>query len=174
MENLEIGKYNYKENFLKIMISSVDRILAYWNITEEFDNIFKQKYGEDFLKKTKTMLILKNMSTGVEDRIELTTYTNNYYIKYKYSNAVYMVELVKLGIEDEKDYGYKLVSNKIISPRITVGFKQFNKNNIKFKNIKDDTFVDINVLEKEKIENLYSTQIIPAWSEYKAENGYRE
>ena len=174
MEDLKIENYNYDKTFLKIIVSGVDKVLAYWNVTPEFDNKFKQKYGEDFLEKTKTILVLKNSNSMVENKIELTDFTNNYYIKYKYSNAIYTVELQKVGIDDNKDYGYKIVSNRIKTPCIKIGLNQYMQKNIIFKNIKTGNEIEIPKIDKENVDNLYSSEIIPSWNRYKKENGYRE
>ena len=174
MEELKIENYNYDKTFLKVIVSGVDKVLAYWNITPEFDNEFKKLYGEDFLEKTKTILVLKNVYSGVEDTIELKDYTNNYYIKYKYSNAIYTVELQKVGIDDNKDYGYKLVSNTIQTPLIKVGLNKYNPEDINFKNIKTGEKIEAPEIEKEIIEELYDNKIMPSWEAYKKENGYRE
>ena len=174
MEDLKIENYNYDETFLKIIVSGVDKILAYWNVNSEFDEVFKEKYGEDFLEKTKTILVLKSVSKGIEDIIELKDYTNNYYIKNKYSNAIYTVELQKVGIDDNKDYGYKIVSNRIKTPCIKIGLNQYMQKNIIFKNIKTGNEIEIPKIDKENVDNLYSREIIPSWNRYKKENGYRE
>ena len=173
INDLKIENYNYDKTFLKVIVSGVDKVLAYWNITPEFDNEFKRKFGEDFLNKTKTILVLKNYS-GVEDTIELKEYTNNYYIKYKYSNAIYTVELQKIGIDDDKDYGYKLISNKVQTPLIKVGLEKYNPEDVNFKNIKTGEKVETPEFDKEIIEELYNNKIMPSWEDYKKENGYRE
>ena len=173
IKGLKVENYNYDKTFLKVIVSGVDKVLAYWNITSEFDNEFKKKYGEDFLDKTKTILVLKNNSV-VEDTIELKEYTNNYYIKYRYSNAIYTVELKKVGIDDDKDYGYKLISNKIQTPLIKVGLEKYNPQNVNFKNVKTGEKVETPQIDKEIIEELYSNKIMPSWEAYKKENSYRE
>lgn len=173
INDLKIENYNYDKTFLKVIVSGVDKILTYWNITPEFDNELKKKYGEDFLQKTKTILVLKNYS-GVEDTIELKEYTNNYYIKYKYSNAIYTVELQKVGIDDDKDYGYKLVSNTIQTPLIKVGLNKYKQEDIKFKNIKTGEKIEAPKIDKTIIEELYNNKIMPSWEAYKKENSYRE
>lgn len=174
MEDLKIENYNYDRTFLKVIVSGVDKVLAYWNVTPEFDNEFKKKYGEDFLKKTKTVLVLKNSNSIVENRIELTDFTNNYYIQYKYSNAVYTVELQKIGIEDDRDYGYKIVSNKVKTPGLKVGINNYKQEDIIFKNIKNNEKVQSPRLDKSIIKELYDNKIMPSWNMYKKENGYRE
>ena len=173
IKELKVENYNYDKTFLKVIVSGVDKVLAYWNITSEFDNEFKKKYGKDFLDKTKTILVLKNNSV-VEDTIELKEYTNNYYIKYRYSNAIYTVELKKVGIDDDKDYGYKLISNKIQTPLIKVGLEKYNPQNVNFKNVKTGEKVETPQIDKEIIEELYSNKIMPSWEAYKKENSYRE
>lgn len=175
MEELKIKNYKYNENILKILISGIDRILAVWNISEEYNNIFKTKYGDDFLNKTKEILILKNLSNHTEKRIELTEYTNNYYIKYDYSNAIYQVELIRIGVDDEVDYGYKFISNKVKTPTIKIGIDKYKPENIIFKDIKNgDRYKESKPKSKESIEKFYNEKIMPTWNEYKKENGYRE
>ena len=173
MNDLKIENYNYDKTFLKVIVSGIDKVLAYWNITSEFDNEFKEKFGDDFLQKTKTILVLKNNSV-VEDIIELKEYTNNYYIKYKYSNAIYTVELKKVGIDDDKDYGYKIISNTIQTPLIKVGLEKYRPEDLKLKNIKTGAEIESSKIDKKIIEELYEKKIMPSWEEYKKENSYRE
>ena len=168
MDELKIEKFNYNENILKILISGIDRILAVWNISEDYNNIFKRKYGDDFFSKTKEILILRNLNNHTEKMIELTEYTNN-------SNANYQVELVRIGISDNRDYGYKLISNTIKTPRIKTGLNKYNQANIIFKDIKNgNIYRNIEPKSKEYLKNFYNEKIMPTWNEYKKENGYRE
>lgn len=173
-------KANYNETILRILISGIDRIFAYWSISEEYNNKFIKKYGEDFFQKTKEILILKNLRNGKEESIELKEHTNNYYIKFGYANSIYQVELLRIGISNNEDYGYKIISNKVVTPNIKVLLSSYNDEKIKFKNIKNGSecleteYYKKSENTKRKIEKLYDEQIMPAWNEYKRENGYRE
>lgn len=176
----EIKKANYNQTILKILIAGIDTIFAYWNISEEYNEKFKKKYGEDFFEKTKEILTLKNLRNGKEEKIEVNGITNNYYIRFKYSNSIYQVELSRIGINDNKDYGYKIISNQVVTPNVKILLDNYDDKNIKFKNIKNNgeysetKYYKKDKDNKDKIEKLYSEQIIPAWNDYKKENGYRE
>ena len=175
MEELRIENFNYNENILRILISSIDRILVYWNISKEYNDYLKKIYGEDFFDKTKEVLILKNLTNNTDKRIELTEYTNNYYVKYNYSNAIYQVELVRIGKEDNKVYKYKLISNIVKTPRIKVGLDKYKEENIIFRCLESGQLIKrIDQNSKERTEEFYKEKIMPSWNVYKKENGYRE
>ena len=175
-----LKKIDYRENMIKILISNIDRIFAYWNISEDYNNEFKKKYGEDFFEKTKEVLILRNLRNNKDVIIEIEQPTNNYYIKFDYANSIYQVILTRIGKEDNKDYGYKLISNKIQSPNIKILINSYSTEKVKFKNVKDMSdlletkYYKIGENKKIDIDKLYNKHIIPSWDEYKKENGYRE
>lgn len=180
MDKSEVIKANYNETMLSILITEVNWLLAYWTISKEYNNKFIKKYGEDFFEKTKEILTVKNLKNGTEEKIELKEPTNNYYIKFNYSDSIYQVELSRVGKQDDKDYGYKIVSNKIQSPNIKILIDDYDKSKIKFKNIKsgeeliETKYYKKNENSKEDVETLYNDLIKPAWNAYKKENGYKE
>ena len=180
MENNSIIKADYNETLLKILIAEVNWLLAYWNISKEYNDRFIDKYGEDFFEKTKEILKIKNLNNNTEEIIEIKEPTNNYYIKFNYSDSIYQVELLRVGKENNEDYGYRLVSNKIHSPNIKILTNDYSKEKIKFKNIKtgeEDSkthFYSPNNFLKEDVEKLYENTMKPAWNSYKKENGYKE
>lgn len=126
MEESRIIKAEYNETMIKILIVEVNWILAYWNISEEYNNQFKKKYGKDFFDKTKEVLKIKNLSNNTEEIIEIKEPTNNYYAKFNYSDSVYQVELMRIGKENNEDYGYKLESNKVHSPNIKIRINDYD------------------------------------------------
>lgn len=176
----EVKKANYNQTILKILISGIDTIFAYWSISEEYNKKFIKQYGKDFFEKTEEILILKNIRNGKEKIIKIKEPTNNYYIKFDYSNSIYQVELLRIGISNQKDYGYKLVSNQVVTPNMKVLLNNYNNQKIKFKNIKNGNecmetkYYQKSESNKDKIDKLYTEQIMPTWTEYKKENGYRE
>ena len=180
MKETNIIKANYNETILKILIAEVNWLLAYWSISKEYNDTFLEKYGEDFFERTKEILKVKNLSNGTEETIEIKEPTNNYYIKFNYSDSIYQVELLRVGKEDNRDYGYKLESNKIHSPNIKILVDDYSKEKIKFKNVKTGKedlkakFYDDNSFSKEDIEKIYNDTIKPSWNAYKKENGYKE
>lgn len=180
MEKIKVKRAYYDESIIRILISGIDTILAYWNISEEYNNKFIKKYGEDFFEKTKEILILKNLRNSKEEIIEIKEPTNNYYIKFGCSNSIYQVELLRIGIGDDKEYGYKIVSNQVVTPNIKVLLSNYNDEKIRFKNIKNGNecketkYYQKSENNKEKVEKLYEEQIMPVWNDYKKENGYRE
>lgn len=180
MEQNAIIKANYKETFLQVIIAEVNWLLAYWNISPEYNNTFIKKYGSDFFERTKEILKIKNLSNNTEELIEIKEPTNNYYIKFNYSDSIYQVQLLRIGKEDHKDYGYILESNEIHSPNIKILLNEYSDENIKFKNIKtgkeckNTKFYNSTSFSKQDIENLYENTMKPAWNLYKQENGYKE
>lgn len=179
-ENVEIKKTKYNETILNILIVEVNWLLAYWNISGEYNNDFSKKYGNDFFEKTKEILKVKNLSKNTEEVIEINEPTNNYYIKFNYSDSIYQVELLRVGKDDKKDYGYRLVSNKIHSPNIKVRIDDYDEDKMKFRNVKtgeekDETkFYKKTKFSKDDIVKLYDETMRPAWNDYKKENGYKE
>ena len=180
MEKNTIIKAEYNETMIRIIIAEVNWLLAYWTISKEYNDAFLEKYGQDFLQKTKEVLRVKNLSNNTEEVIEMKEPTNNYYIKFNYSDSIYQVELLRIGKEDNKDYGYKIESNKIHSPNIKILINENANQDIKFRNIKtgeekDKTeFYDGEIFSKQEIEKLYEDTMKPAWNVYKKENGYKE
>lgn len=179
MENIII-KAQYNETFIKIIIAEVNWLLAYWNISKEYNDFFIEKYGSDFFENTKEVLRVKNLSNNTEEVIEIKEPTNNYYIKFNYSDSIYQVELLRIGKDDNKDYGYKIESNKIHSPNIKILINEYVKENIKFRNVKTGEenyktkFYNGENFSKQDIEKLYEGTMKPAWNVYKKENGYKE
>lgn len=180
MEDNKIIEANHNETKIKILISEVNMIFAYWSISEEYNQRFIKKYGDEFFDKTKEVIIVKNLSNGKQKRIEIEQPTNNYYIKIGYANSIYQVELVRVGKQNKEEYGYKIISNKIKSPNIKVLFNTYDEKNIEFKNIKNGTKINKSQdykkgeMTRTRIEELYEKLIIHSWNEYKAENGYKE
>lgn len=175
-----ITKPNYEKTFLKILIAEVNWLLVYWNVSKRYNNKFIKLYGEDFFSKTKEILIVKNLNNNTEEIIEIKEPTNNYYIKFNYSDSIYQVKLKRIGKEDNKDYGYELKSNKIHSPNVKIRIKEYAPEKIKFKNIKtgeetsETQYYNSKVFSKEDIEKLYDNTMRPSWDAYKRENGYKE
>lgn len=178
MENIIKAQYN--ETFIKIIIAEVNWLLAYWSTSKEYNDFFIEKYGNDFLEKTKEVLRVKNLSNNTEEVIEVKEPTNNYYIKFNYSDSIYQVELLRVRKEDNKDYGYKIESNIIHSPNIKVLINDYSRESIKFKNLKTGEemakteFYNFENFSKQDIEKLYEDTMKPAWNIYKKENGYKE
>ena len=180
MQENSIIKANYNETMLKIIIAEVNWLLAYWNISKDYNDKFLNKYGNDFFDKTKEILKVKNLSNNTQEVIEISKPTNNYYIKFNYSDSTYQVELLRVGKENNEDYGYRLVSNKIHSPNIKILIDDYSKDKAKFKNIRtgeEDSktrFFNPDNFSKEDIEQLYKDTMKPSWNKYKKENGYKE
>ena len=180
MEKNTIIKAEYNETILKIIIAEVNWLLAYWTISKEYNDAFLEKYGQDFFQKTKEILKVKNLSNNTEEIIEIKEPTNNYYIKFNYSDSIYQVELLRVGKENNEDYGYKIESNKIHSPNIKILINEYSKDKIKFKNIKTGReeektkYFNKEEFSKEDIDRLYEDTMKPAWNKYKRENGYKE
>ena len=134
MQECNIIKANYQETFIRVLIAEVNWLLSYWSISNEYNNKFIERYGEDFFEKTKEILKIKNLSNNTEEIIEIKEPTNNYYIKFNYSDSIYQVELIRIGKENDEDYGYKIESNKIHSPNIKIRINDYDKSKIKYKN----------------------------------------
>lgn len=179
-DQLKVIKANYNDTLLRILIVEVNWLLAYWNISEEYNDKFFKKYGMDFFKNTKEILKVKNLSNNTEEIIEVKNPTNNYYIMFNYSDSNYQVELLRVGREDERDYGYKLMSNTIHSPNIKIRIDDYAEEKIKFTNVKtgeeleETNFYKRDTFSKEDIAKLYDDTMRPAWNAYKKENGYKE
>ena len=177
---IEITKAYYNETILNILIVEVNWLLAYWNISEEYNSEFVKKYGKDFFQNTKEILKVHNLSNNTEEIIEVKNPTNNYYIKFNYSDSIYQVELLRVGKDDERDYGYRLVSNKIHSPNVKILIDDYAVKKTKFINIKTGEksegtkFYKSDTFSKENIAKLYDDTMKPAWNAYKKENGYKE
>jgi len=180
MKENNILQTKYEETFLKILISEINIIKAYWNISEEYNNQFIKKYGQEFFNKTKQVIRFKNLTTETEQDINIENGQNSCYIKINYANSEYQAELLRIGIDDNKDYGYKIISNKIKSQNIKVLIDKYNSDKIKFKNLLNGNesistnFYNPQNYKKENIKLLYEELILPSWNEYKIENSYKE
>ena len=176
----KIIKPRYTKTFLKLLISEINIVKAYWNIAEEYNKKYIEKYGEDFLKETKPVLKLLNLRTGTIENVNLEDGKNSCYIKINYANSYYQAELIRVGIEDNKDYGYRIVSNKVRSPNIKVLINRYDLSKIKFRNLfngiesVNTDFYNPDNYKKEDINLLYEELIKPSWNQYKLENGYKE
>ena len=165
---------------MNILIVEVNWLLAYWGIAKEYNESFVDKYGGNFFEQTKEFLKVKNLTNNTEEIIEIKESTNNYYIKFNYSDSIYQVELLRLGKDDGKDYGYRLVSNEIHSPNIKVRIDDYFEDKIKFRNVKageeeeETKFYKKTKFSKDDIVKLYDETMRPAWNAYKKENGYKE
>lgn len=179
-EEEKIKKSEYNETTIKIIIAEVNWLLVYWSISKEYNDFFLKKYGNDFFKKTKEVLKVKNLTNNTEEVIEIKEPTNNYYVKFNYSDSIYQVELLRIGKNDEVDYGYRLISNKVHSPNIKIRIDDYSEDKIKFRNIKTgeesskSKFYKKGTFSKEDIAKLYDETMRPAWNAYKGENGYKE
>lgn len=170
----------YTETFLKIIISEINIIKAYWNISEEYNKKFTERYGKDFSKKTKPIIKLKNLRTGTIEDIDVDDNKKSCSIKINYANSEYQAEMIRVGINDNKDYGYSIISNKIKSPNIKILINRYDSSEIKFRDLLNGNesvstdFYNPNNYKKEDINLLYEELIKPSWNLYKLENGYKE
>lgn len=177
MDDNKIRTEKYNETMLNILIVEVNWLIAYWSISEEYNNRFIEKYGENFFEQTKEILRIRNLSNNTEEVIELNEKTNNYYVKFNYSDSVYQAELLRVGKENNQEYGYKLVSNKIHSPNVKILIDEYTPQKVSFKSIK--TLEETEISQKQDfsiddVRNLYEDTMKPSWNEYKKENGYKE
>lgn len=180
MKEKNVVKAEYDETMIGILITEVNWLFIYWTISDEHNNVFVKKYGKDFFEKTKEVLTIKNLKNGKEEKIVIEEPTNNYYAKFNYSNSVYQVELSRVGKEDDKDYGYRIISNEIQSPNIKILIDDYSQDKIRFRNIKtgekmtETKYYKLKENSKEDVKRLYDDIIKPTWDSYKNENGYKE
>ena len=178
--NAKIEELKYNDTFFKIIISDINRIFAYWNISEEYNNFFLEKYGNDFFKQTKEVLFVENKTNNEIEKIEIKVPTNNYYVKIRYGRVDYQLTLKRLGKENDIDYGYDIKSNIIKMPSIKVKLDNYKDGNVKFRNFfNNEEAYETKYFKNEdnyknRIEKLYNENILKSWGEYKRENGYIE
>lgn len=176
----KVLKANYDETILNILIVEVNWLVAYWSISKEYNNKFIKEYGEKFFEETKEILKIHNLSNNTEEIVELKENTDNYYAKFNYSDSIYQVELLRVGKENNEQYGYRLVSNKIHSPNIKILIDNYSPEEIKFRNINTlketnkTNFLKEKDFSKNNIIRLYEDTMKPSWNAYKKENGYKE
>ena len=130
--------YKYNKTVVKLLAQNPNTLFAYWEVSDDDIENFKEKYGENFLYITKPILVVHNLTDNNYFEIDVNDFANNWYIPVNNTKCQYVVELIRRPTEYteqiNEDNLYITSSNVIESPNDHVLFFKEN-DKVYFKNI---------------------------------------
>ena len=131
--------YRYNQTIVKVLAQTPTNLFIYWDISDEDRKIFEKKYGEDFFKTTKPVLIVYNDTLNYSFEVEINDFANSWYLHVSDSKCDYRIELGRRPIIKSKtlteDYIHVYTSNEIESPNNKILFDK-NQKMVYFRNVK--------------------------------------
>lgn len=87
--------YRYNETCIKLLFQSPHILYAYWDVSDEDENSFIEKYGEHTYYNSRIYLEITNTSNGKKFEIDVNPFTKNWYIHIDEPNCKYIVKLCR-------------------------------------------------------------------------------
>lgn len=142
--------FTYNQTFVKILAQTPNTLFVYWNISDADKKGFINKYGKDFFKTTRPILIIYNKTKNYSFEIEINDFANSWYFNINDSKCEYEIELgrryykIDNNVRNIPNYMQIAFSNKIESPNDHILFEKEQKT-IFFKNTKTNTIYSKNI-----------------------------
>ena len=131
--------YKYNQTIVKVLAQTPTTLFIYWEISDDDIKNYKQKYGEDFFKTTKPILIIHNTTLNYSFEVEINDFANSWYLHIDNSKSEYNIELgrrpIKYNENIKTDYIYFTSSNAIEAPNDRVLLNSYQKR-VTFRNVK--------------------------------------
>ena len=130
------------------MYQNPNTLFVYWDVSNKDIDDFKKLYGENFLKITRPVLVVHNITNNYSFEININDFANNWYIHVNEPKCKYEVKLgrrpsyadsiINNSNKTYSNYVEIKGSNTIEMPNDHVLFYKENQV-LKFKNIKDNS-----------------------------------
>ena len=146
---------SYQKTIVKLLAQTPTTLFVYWEISEEDRKKWEEQYGNDFMEKTRPVLIIHNETNNSSYETEINDFANCWYIHVPDSNCKYHIELGRRlrqvpnqTITLPHNYLYVSTSNEMDAPNDHVLFDTL-QNNIYYRNVKT------NEVTTKKVSELY-------------------
>ena len=140
--------YTYNKTTVKVLYQNPNTLFVYWDVSNKDIDDFKKLYGENFLKITRPVLVVHNITNNYSFEININDFANNWYIHVNDPKCKYEVKLgrrpsyadsiINNSNKTYSNYVEIKGSNTIEMPNDHVLFYKENQV-LKFKNIKDNS-----------------------------------
>ncbi len=148
--------YSYNETMVKILAQTPTTLFIYWDISEDDKKNFISKYGENFFKETKPVLIVTNKTKNYTFEVEINDFANSWYLHLNDADCDYFVELGRRPIVQKTNidnYIFVSASNQIEMPNNHILFDKLGSS-VFFKNIKNNSSEKKDILSLSFIKSL--------------------
>lgn len=154
--------YKYNQTVVKILAQTPTNLFVYWEISDDFRQSLKSKYGKYVFEITKPVLIVYNETMNYSFEVDINDFANSWYIHVNDSNCTYKIELGRRPIPINYSYmpNYNKTeegpiipvntnyihissSNELEAPNNKILFN--NQNKILFRNVKTDKIIERNI-----------------------------
>ncbi len=157
--------YRYNQTVVKVLAQTPTKLFAYWDLSDSTVNKFKEEYGDDFLDKTRPVLIVKNNTMHYSFEIEVDDFAHGWYIDVADANCDYSVELGRkpkynAQINLPNNYVYVSSSNEMVAPNDRILFDK-SPSTIYFKDVKTNIITEESILSIAFFRKLYSLYGVP-------------
>lgn len=155
--------YRYNQTVIKLLAQTPKSLFVYWDISDEDRKNFISKYGENFFKITKPVLLVHNETMNYTFELEINDFANSWYLSVNDADCVYKIELGRKYINinnyqnniynyNDSDYIYITSSNDLVSPNDHILFN--NLDTVYFKNVKTNAKTEKKVSDIATIKNI--------------------
>jgi len=100
-ENYYDIPYTYNDTVIKVLAQNPYTLFVYWDISDVHRKYLIEKYGDNFFYNTRPFLAVKNESNGNYFEIEVSDFTNNWYINVEDTKCKYKITLIRKSISEE-------------------------------------------------------------------------
>ena len=110
--------YAYNQTIVKILAQTPNSLFIYWDISTDDIQSLKNIYGDDFLDKTRPVLIISNQTKGYKYETTINDFANSWYLHIGDTKCKYSIELGRKFNEYRPgtNYIYLTSSNVIETP----------------------------------------------------------
>lgn len=127
----------YPQTVVKILAQTPKSLFVYWDISEEDKTNLETTYGTDFFKTTKPVLLVHNETLHYDFEVEISDFSNSWYLPIQDSDCNYRIELVRKVISSNPistNYISISSSNRMETPNDHILLENFTPN-ISYRNI---------------------------------------
>lgn len=155
--------YKYGNTIIRLLAQTPKTLFVYWEVSDSDIENFKNKYGDDFFKKTKPLLVVHNLTLNKTTEIEINDFANCWYLNTDDPDCNYDIELVRKFIEPnsklaesnfEDNYLFIAKSNDLHSPNDHILFEKI-KESVIFKDVNSGTIISRSIKSFDFLKNIY-------------------
>lgn len=155
--------YKYGNTIIRLLAQTPKTLFVYWEVSDSDIENFKNKYGDDFFKKTKPLLVVHNLTLNKTTEIEINDFANCWYLNTDDPDCNYDIELVRKFIEPnsklaesnfEDNYLFIAKSNDLHSPNNHILFEKI-KESVIFKDVNSGTIISRSIKSFDFLKNIY-------------------
>lgn len=88
--------YNFGDNYINLLVRDPHTLFAYWEISDNINEVFKREFGEEVLEKTVRVLKVTHAPSNTHQYIRISESANSWYIPVEDANSLYVVEIGRM------------------------------------------------------------------------------